>query len=402
MKGEKMSKENLLAVFKEALNAPVFKRSELVKFAEDKGYSVSDVNGVCNMLQKVDRGVYSIEKKEAVDLKDVIDLKDVVDLEEKEAAFENVISVSFPEENKDQVSFVPKVSKTFVPWGHFKDLKAIIESGMFFPVFISGLSGNGKTFMVEQACAKTGREYVRIQITPETDEDDLIGGYRLVNGDTVFEKGPVIKAMERGAILTIDEIDRGSNKLMALQGILEGKPFLIKKTGELITPRKGFNIIATANTLGKGDDTGRFIAATIVDDAFLERFTVAMIQPYPSKSVERNIIERHMSLYGVDLSDQNNQSFLRCLVDWSSNIRSTFNNGGIDDFISTRRLCHIIQTYSIFNDKKKAIELCISRFESDVRESFIDLYDKIDSSVDPDNQTEEAGTFKYMKDTTPF
>ena len=251
---------------------------------------------------------------------------------------------------------------------------------MFYPMYVAGLSGNGKTMMIEQDCAQAKREYVRVQITPETDEDDLIGGFRLLDGETVFAKGPVIKAMEAGAILLVDEIDRGSNKLMCLQGILEGKPFMIKKTGEVIIPAPGFNVIATANTKGQGDDAGRFIAATIIDEAFLERFTITLEQPYPNATVEKKIVANHMSKFGVNDAD-----FTEKLVQWGQAIRKTFEDGGIDEIISTRRLCHIVQTFSIFGDRMKAIELCVNRFDSDTRSGFMDLYSKIDAGIDPTN-----------------
>lgn len=276
----------------------------------------------------------------------------------------------------DEGTYVPKKVKTYVKWGHFRDIATIIDSKMFYPVYVTGLSGNGKTMMVEQACADLNREYIRVQITPETDEDDLIGGFRLVNGETVFSKGPVIKAMEAGAILLVDEIDRGSNKLMALQGVLEGKPVLIKKTGELVTPAHGFNVIATSNTKGKGSEDGRFIAATIIDEAFLERFTITMEQPYPTAVVEKKIVIKHMELYG-----QVDEDFAENLTKWSAAIRKTFDDGGIDEIISTRRLCHIAQTFAIFKDRKKSIDLCVSRFDEDTRAAFVDLYTKIDAAA---------------------
>ncbi len=229
--------------------------------------------------------------------------------------------------------------------------------------------------MVEQACAKLKREYIRVQISPETDEDDLIGGFRLVNGETVFQKGPVVKAMERGCILLIDELDRGSNKIMCLQGVLEGKPILIKKVGEVVTPAQGFNVIATANTKGRGSDDGRYSAANIIDEAFIERFVATIDQPYPPYKVERNIISKHMEYFKVDDSE-----FVDKLVAWSSVIRKTYDAEGVDELISTRRLCHIVKAYSIFHDRLTAIGMCIARFETETREAFLDLYTKIDSN----------------------
>ena len=278
--------------------------------------------------------------------------------------------------------YVPTKDEYFIRWGNFKDVAMIVKSQEFYPTFITGLSGNGKTMMVEQACARANREYIRVQITPETDEDDLIGGFRLINGETIFQKGPVIKAMERGAILLVDEIDRGSNKIMCLQGVLEGKPVMIKKTGEMIRPSKGFNVISTANTKGQGSEDGRFVAATIIDEAFLERFIVTMEQPYPGISTERRILNKHMEKFECDDSE-----FSEVLVNWADTIRKTYEDGGVDEQISTRRLCHIVQTYSIFGDRKKSIELCVNRFDDDTKDAFIDLYSKVDSTYTDDSNT---------------
>jgi MoxR-like ATPase len=272
--------------------------------------------------------------------------------------------------------YVPSKDDCYVAWGNSKDIEMIVGSKQFYPTYISGLSGNGKTTMVEQACAKLNREYVRVQITPETDEDDLLGGFRLIKGETVFAKGPVVKAMEAGALLLIDEIDRGSNKIMALQGVLEGKPVMIKKTGEVVTPAPGFNVVATANTKGRGSEDGRFIAATIIDEAFLERFTITMEQPYPTLATERKIINKHLDKFNAT-----DNEFAELLAIWSETIRKTYDDGGVDEVISTRRLCHIAQTYSIFEDRKKAVELCVNRFDADVKEAFLDLYSKVDGSL---------------------
>jgi hypothetical protein len=272
--------------------------------------------------------------------------------------------------------YIPSLDSTFVPWGEYKTVKRVIESNMFFPLYISGMSGNGKTMMVEQACAKLKREYIRVQISPETDEDDLIGGFRLVNGETIFHKGPVVKAMERGCILLIDELDRGSNKIMCLQGVLEGKPILIKKIGQVVSPAAGFNVIATANTKGRGSDDGRYSAANIIDEAFIERFVATIDQPYPNFKIEHNIVAKHMEAYDVDDADFTNK-----LVNWSSVIRKTYESEGVDELISTRRLCHIVKAYSIFRDRLDAIGMCIARFEVETREAFLDLYTKIDAGT---------------------
>lgn len=275
-------------------------------------------------------------------------------------------------------AYVPQSDPTYIRWGEFSDISTVVKSRSFYPIFIAGLSGNGKTMMVEQACAAADREYIRVQISPETDEDDLIGGFRLLNGETVFAKGPVVKAMERGAILLVDEIDRSSNKIMCLQGVLEGKPILIKKTGEVIRPAPGFNVIATANTKGKGSEDGRFVAATVIDEAFLERFVCTIEQTYPPLATERKIVVKHMEKYNaVD------EEFADRLVTWSEVIRKTFADGGVDEVISTRRLCHIAHTFSIFRDRLKSINMCISRFDDDTKIAFADLYSKIDASVNP-------------------
>ena len=284
--------------------------------------------------------------------------------------------------SNDEV-FVPEFDSTFVPWGNFSEIVKVLKSRMFYPTFVSGLSGNGKTFQIEQACAKLNREYVRVQISPETDEDDLIGGFRLIKGETVFQKGPVIKAMEAGAVLMIDEIDRGTNKIMCLQGVLEGKPVLIKKTGEVVEPVEGFNVIATANTKGKGSEDGRYSGATIIDDAFLERFTITLEQTFPTIATEEKIVMKHMSKFeAVD------EEFAKLLVGWADAIRKTFYDEGIDEVISTRRLCHIVQTFSIFGKRDKAIALCVNRFDDDTKEAFIDLYEKVDATINNPEEVE--------------
>jgi hypothetical protein len=273
-------------------------------------------------------------------------------------------------------NLVPEKDPLFVPFGSFNTVKQILASKIFYPIYITGLSGNGKTFSVEQACAAIKREVIRVNFTLETDEDDLIGGFRLVNGETKFFKGPVIKAMERGAVLLLDEIDLGSNKIMCLQSIIEGKGYFIKKTGEFIKPSSGFNIIATANTKGKGSSDGRFIGTNILNEAFLERFPITCEQEYPSTAIEKKIVERVFDSLNVK-----DEEFVGKLVDWADIIRQTFYDGGVDELISTRRLVHIAKAYSIFKDRMTAIDMCINRFDEDTKQSFRDLYTKIDSSV---------------------
>jgi MoxR-like ATPase len=276
-------------------------------------------------------------------------------------------------------NLIPEKDPLFVPFGNFATVKEVIGSKLFYPVFITGLSGNGKTFSVEQACASLKREVIRVNFTAETDEDDLIGGFRLVNGETKFFKGPVIKAMERGAILLLDEIDLGTNKIMCLQSILEGKGYFIKKTGEYINPKAGFNVVATANTKGKGSTDGRFIGTNILNEAFLERFPITCEQEYPSVATEKKIVGKLFEQLEI-----NDSEFVEKLVDWADIIRKTFFDGGVDEIISTRRLVHIGKAYKIFGKRDRAIDMCIARFDEDTKLSFRDLYSKIDSSVDGD------------------
>ena len=274
-------------------------------------------------------------------------------------------------------AIIPKVNSLYVPFGFFDNMKRIVASKKFYPVFVSGLSGNGKTFMVEQACAQLKVECLRVNISPETDEDDLIGGFRLIDGETKWFDGPVVQAMKSGAVLILDEIDRGSNKLMCLQGVLEGKGLFVKKTGEFVEPVTGFNVIATANTKGKGDETGRYMAATILDDAFLERFPITVEQEYPDTKIETKILTKLFTSLGID-----DKAFAENLVKWADIIRKTFEEGAIDELISTRRLSHIAEAYTIFNDKMDAIKYCINRFDAETKTSFLDLYTKIDAGID--------------------
>ena len=274
-------------------------------------------------------------------------------------------------------NLVPEQDNTFVKFGSFPDIKKIIQSKLFYPAFVTGLSGNGKTFSIEQACAQLKRELIRVNITIETDEDDLIGGFRLVNGETVWHNGPVIEALERGAILLLDEIDLASNKILCLQSVLEGNGIFLKKIGRFVRPADGFNIFATANTKGKGSDDGRFIGTNVLNEAFLERFPVTFEQDYPSPSVETKILNGiATSLKVKDLE------FMKKLVDWADIIRKTFYDGGVEDIISTRRLIHVVRAYSIFGDKLKAIKMCLNRFDEETKQSFLELYDKVDADVD--------------------
>ena len=274
-------------------------------------------------------------------------------------------------------NLIPEKDDTFVHFGPFSDLKAILKSRLFYPAFITGLSGNGKTFSVEQACSQLGRELIRVNITIETDEDDLIGGFRLVDGSTVWHNGPVIEALERGAVLLLDEIDLASNKILCLQSILEGRGVFLKKIGKFVQPKAGFNVIATANTKGKGSDDGRFIGTNVLNEAFLERFPVTFEQNYPAPSVENRILGKVASNLKVSDTD-----FCKRLVDWADIIRKTFYDGGIEEIISTRRLVHILRAYSIFNNKAKAIQVCVNRFDDETKQSFLELYDKVDADFE--------------------
>ena len=268
-----------------------------------------------------------------------------------------------------EVSYVPEKDASFVQFGNYPSLKKILRSKLFYPAFITGLSGNGKTLSVEQACADLNRELIRVNITIETDEDDLIGGFRLVNGDTVWHNGPVIEALERGAVLLLDEIDLASNKILCLQSILEGKGVFLKKIGKFVKPAEGFTIIATANTKGKGSVDGRFIGTNVLNEAFLERFPITFEQDYPSAVTETKIL----------LNRGCEQDFADNLVKWAGVIRKTFFDGGVDEVITTRRLVHIVQAYSIFGDKLTAINNCVNRFDDDTKQSFLDLYTKVDA-----------------------
>jgi len=287
-----------------------------------------------------------------------------------------------------EMSLVPEKASGYVPFGHFADVRSIIKSRKFYPTYITGLSGNGKTMMIEQICAAEKREMVRVNITIETDEDDLIGGFRLVNGETIWQDGPVITAMSRGAVLLLDEVDLGSNKLMCLQPVLEGKSVYLKKTNRVVHPSAGFNVIATANTKGKGSDDGRFIGTNVMNEAFLERFSITMEQEYPASKVETKILNNVLSASGIS-----NAEFVDKLVTWAEVIRKSFYEGALSEIISTRRLVHICEAYGIFNQNKmKAIELCLNRFDIDTKNAFLELYKKVDETVDPTPMVEQTLT----------
>ena len=291
--------------------------------------------------------------------------------EKLERVYEGLPAIPAVEQN-----LIPDKDPNYVPFGNYTDVKKIIGSNMFYPTFITGLSGNGKTLSVEQACAAVGRELIRVNITIETDEDDLIGGFRLVNGETVWHNGPVVEALERGSILLLDEVDLASNKILCLQSVLEGKGVFLKKIGKYVRRAPGFNVIATANTKGKGSDDGRFIGTNVLNEAFLERFALTFEQEYPTPKTEQRILEKASSSLGVLDED-----FCQNLANWADIIRKTFKDGGIDEIISTRRLVHIVRAFAIWNDRLKAIKVCVNRFDEETKQSFLELYDKIDADI---------------------
>lgn len=279
----------------------------------------------------------------------------------------------------EQMSLVPNKVSGYVPFGHFNDVRSIVSSNKFYPIYVTGLSGNGKTMMIEQVCAAEKRELIRVNITIETDEDDLIGGFRLVDGRTVWHNGPVIQAMERGAILLLDEVDLGSNKMMCLQPVLEGNSIFIKKINKRISPMPGFNIIATANTKGKGSDDGRFIGTNVMNEAFLERFSITLEQEYPAIKVETKILNNVLKSSGIE-----DNKFVDLLVQWADVVRKSFMDGAVTEIISTRRLVHICEAFAIFNrNREKAIQLCLNRFDIDTKNSFMELYKKLDETINP-------------------
>ena len=321
---------------------------------------------------KVSRGKWNLEAT-------VQELEDTYN----SPAVEGVATMSAVVQN-----LIPEKDDTFVSFGNFTDIKKVIQSRLFYPTFITGLSGNGKTFGVEQSCAQIGRELIRVNITIETDEDDLIGGFRLVNGETVWHNGPVVEAMERGAILLLDEIDLASNKIMCLQSVLEGKGVFLKKIGVHVAPKAGFNVFATANTKGKGSDDGRFIGTNVLNEAFLERFPITFEQQYPTISIETKILTNVAQSLKIPMIGEHTD-FIKHLCNWSDIIRKTFADGGIDEVISTRRLVHIIKAYSIFGKKDKALKVCLNRFDDETKATFVELYDKIDAEFQQ-NDTQEG------------
>lgn len=345
-------------------------RKEVIAYLEKKGIKTPFwlINGA---KYRASRGVLNLDVSENFEKETK---KTVIMNEEVPALQAQVVQLRQKRMVTEVENLVPINDNNYVPFGFFRDLESILKSKVFYPVFITGLTGNGKTTMVEQVCSKLKRECVRVNISIETDEDDLVGGSTLIDGNVTFREGPVILAMRRGAVLLIDEIDRGSNKLMCIQGILEGKPYFNKKNGDVIYPAPGFTVVATANTKGQGSDSGKYIAAQILDEAFLERFPITVEQEYPNSKIEFKIILNNMK--ELDCEDDD---FANKLVTWAEVIRKTYLEDAIDELISTRRLVHIVKAFSMFKNRQKAIELCINRFDADTKNAFLDLYNKMEA-----------------------
>ena len=381
MKGKMTTLNNIQKEVVEALHTHYGKseisRSEINKFVKENGFK--NPSWLKSSTYKIGRGMYQLPI-DGVDIKvpQTTDSK-VTQKTETAPVTETINQAAFIVSSLTG-NIVPVKDPVFVPWGHYKDIKQIVSSKQFYPIFITGLSGNGKTMNVQQACAQTKRECIRVNITIETDEDDLLGGYRLQDGQTVWQNGPVIEAMERGALLLLDEIDLASNKVMCLQPILEGNGVFLKKINKFVAPVEGFNVIATANTKGQGSEDGKFIGTNILNEAFLERFPITVEQSYPTNKIENKILAN--VLVKRNLTTQKDEKFANNLVTWADVIRKTFYEGGVDEIISTRRLVHIIEAFAIFKDKMKAIELCTNRFDTDTKTSFADLYTKIDGGED--------------------
>ena len=362
------TQKSVIKVLKDTYKKDTVTRAEINALVKKK--VIKNPSWLKSDKYKVDRGVYTLNV-DSMDDTTTVDTTDTKISNDTKAAY----IVSSLTDN-----VVPAKDTDFVNFGNYADIKNIVKSKKFYPVFITGLSGNGKTLAVTQACAESKREMIRCNITIETDEDDLLGGYRLKDGQTVWQNGPVIEAMERGAVLLLDEIDLASNKIMCLQPILEGSGVYVKKINKFVKPKLGFNVIATANTKGQGSDDGKFIGTNILNEAFLERFPITIEQAYPTNKIETKILLNVMSDKGLSSAVDN--EFATSLVTWADIIRKTYYEGGVDELISTRRLVHIVEAFSIFKNKMKAIEMCTNRFDLDTKTSFLDLYTKIDGGED--------------------
>ena len=366
------NQKSVIKVLKDTYKKDTVTRTEINDLVK-KG-KISNPSWLKSDKFKVDRGVYTLNVDNSAD-ETVENTTDTKISDESKAAY----IVSSLTDN-----VVPTKDKDFVNFGNFADVKNIITSKKFYPVFITGLSGNGKTLAVTQACAVAKRELIRVNITIETDEDDLLGGYRLKDGQTIWQNGPVIEAMERGAVLLLDEIDLASNKIMCLQPILEGSGIYVKKINKFVKPKLGFNVVATANTKGQGSDDGKFIGTNVLNEAFLERFPVTFEQEYPGNKTEIKIVATKLKSAG-----KSDDKFANNLVTWADVIRKTFKDGGVDEIISTRRLVHIAEAYAIFKNKMKAIEVCTNRFDESTKTSFVDLYTKVDSGASAEQILED-------------
>ena len=363
--------KSVVEILYKTYNSETVTRTQINNLVADK--KISNPNWLKTDKYKVSRGLYKLP----LSADEVVTDNDEVETEQSKSQAAYVVSSL-----TDNV--VPQKDKDFVSFGNFADVKNVITSKKFYPIFITGLSGNGKTLAVTQACAVTKREMIRVNITIETDEDDLLGGYRLKDGQTIWQNGPVIEAMERGAVLLLDEIDLASNKIMCLQPILEGSGIYVKKINRFVKPKFGFNVIATANTKGQGSDDGKFIGTNVLNEAFLERFPVTFEQEYPAAKTEQKIVATKLKSTG-----KADDKFATNLVTWADVIRKTYKDGGVDEIISTRRLVHIAEAYSIFKNKMKAIEVCTNRFDNDTKTSFVDLYTKVDAGVSADQILED-------------
>ena len=362
-------------------------RSQVLELASEKGFPIP-YWFLNDKSRNVGRGSYSTtasvtkpsrrEKLSPVDLEPSMFANTQVEPDQAVAMVATVTPINRKQNLAALVeNLIPSKDATYVEFGPFARIAKIIDSKIFYPVFITGLSGNGKTLSIEQACAKLKRECIRVNVTEETDEDDLVGGNTLVDGSIVYREGPVLTAMRRGAVLILDEVNLNATKIMCLQSIMEGKPYHIKKTGEKVFPAVGFNIFATANTKGKGSDDGRFIGTKVMNEAFLERFPITFEQDYPPEKVELKILNRNMQKFNcVD------EKFAENLVKWAGVIRKSFADGATNEVISTRRLVHIVSAFAIFRNRIEAVELCLNRFDHETKTSFLDLYTKVDADVD--------------------
>ena len=395
------------------LSAAIVKYGEGAVLAKETISEVAEENGLkfpfwltdtrrMGSFTKIDKDTYrlpALNGGEGATMADVVETTEVV----VDKASEVVVESKNSESTMDMSTYfnpaelIPKKDPLFVPHGHFSDLTKVIQSRKFYPVFETGESGTGKTYMTEQACAKLKREFIRVNITVETDEDDLLGHYALIDGNTVWQDGPVVIAMERGAVLLLDEIDLASNKVMCLQPILEGKGVYLKKVNRMVKPANGFTVVATANTKGKGSEDGRFVFTNILNEAFLERFPITMEVGYPTAQTEKKIVNKVLDSLGVSDTD-----FSEKLVNWANAIRKTFYDGGIDEVIATRRLVHISNAFAIFRDRMKAIEMCVNRFDEDTKTSFLDLYSKIDAGVDLEETEEVSEEENTEENVNPY